>query len=58
MNDYAPAFPELVRSIIHGLDAQDARAKARVWAREHCTYAGGPIDFTTGRPIHERRSAA
>lgn len=58
MNDHAPTLPDLVRSIINGLDAQDARTKARAWATEHCNYAGGPVDFSTGRPIHERRSAA
>lgn len=29
----------------------DARRQAGEWAARNCTYAGGPVDFWTGRPV-------
>ncbi|PWF82013.1 hypothetical protein [Kocuria rosea] len=32
-------------------EAAEARREAREWARKHCTYAGGPVNFLTGEPV-------
>lgn len=32
-------------------EAADARREAGEWARLHCTYAGGPVNFFTGLPL-------
>lgn len=48
----------LTQSTTSAIDVAEARRQADEWARQHCTYPGGPLDFLTGRPLHAEGRAA
>lgn len=48
----------LTRITASAIDVAEARRQADEWARQHCTYSGGPVDFLTGHPLRTERRAA
>ncbi|MEX5260516.1 hypothetical protein [Kocuria sp. CPCC 205263] len=41
----------LTRAVGTFSEVVEARREAGEWARQHCTYVGGPVNFFTGRPV-------